>query len=123
VVVPPTDRPAVEDPLLIQEFAAEKRAGVMRLVWVAMWVVGAIVLHLVLDSPFTGATLLVYALPLLAVTGYVINAFAKLSVERRHRRRLGTGARQCQREVAGDRDEGGVALVRGEQSAGRVRVA
>jgi hypothetical protein len=90
-MVPPTDRPAMEDPLLIQELAAEKRAGVVLLMWVAACVVGVVVLHLVLDSPFTGATLLIYALPLLVIAGSMINAIAKLSVVRRHHRRLGTG--------------------------------
>jgi hypothetical protein len=120
-MVPPTDRPAMEDPLLIQELAAEKRAGVVRLVWVAVWVVGAVVLHLVLDSPFTGATLLVYTLPLLVVVGSMINAIAKLSVVRRHRRRLGTGVwrwipperlRLRGRTVAFDLDEGKQGQVR-----------
>ena len=39
-LLPPTDRPAIEDPLLLQELAAEKRAGVVRLWWLAAWVAG-----------------------------------------------------------------------------------
>lgn len=91
-LVPPTDRPAMADPLLVQELVAAKRAGVVRLSWLAAWVVGAVVLHLALDSPFTDATLLVYALPLLFLVGFTINGVARLCGVWRHRRRLGTGA-------------------------------
>nr|CTQ89683.1 hypothetical protein [Kibdelosporangium sp. MJ126-NF4] len=121
MVTPPTDRPAVEDPLLIQELAAKKRAGLVWLVWVAVWVVGAAVLHLVLASPFTGETLLVYALPLLIMVGVAINAIAKQSVVRRCRRKLGTGVwrwiaperlRFRGRTVVFDLDDGKQAQVR-----------
>ncbi|ONI87048.1 hypothetical protein ALI144C_10475 [Actinosynnema sp. ALI-1.44] len=93
-MVPPTDRPAVEEPLLVQELAVEKRAGAVALVWQAVWVVGVIALHLVLASPFTGATLLVYALPLLLLVGVVIMSIARQSAMRRLRRKLGTRAWQ-----------------------------
>nr|CTQ90705.1 hypothetical protein [Kibdelosporangium sp. MJ126-NF4] len=106
---------------MIQELAAKKRAGLVWLVWVAVWVVGAAVLHLVLASPFTGETLLVYALPLLIMVGVAVNAIAKQSVVRRCRRKLGTGVwrwiaperlRFRGRTVVFDLDDGKQAQVR-----------